>query len=40
MPGYPGTLNLKTRVPLRDDGMDPLISLEPSDHVLLAHHHQ
>lgn len=34
LPGYPETLNLKTRVHLRDDGMRPLIELEPTDHPL------
>ncbi len=31
---YPETLNLKTRVRLRDEGTRPFIELEPTDHVL------
>lgn len=31
---YPDTLNLKTRVHLRDDGIRPFIELEPTDHPL------
>jgi hypothetical protein len=31
---YPETLNLKTRVHLRDDGIRPYIELEPTDHPL------
>lgn len=31
---YQGTLGLKTNVHLRDDGMRPLIELEPTDHPL------
>ena len=31
---YPDTMNLKTRVHLRDGGIRPLIELEPSDHSL------
>lgn len=34
LPAYPDTLNLKTRVHLRDDGMRPAIELEPSGHPL------
>lgn len=31
---YPDTLNLKTRLHLRDDGIRPYIELEPTDHPL------
>lgn len=31
---YPDTLNLKTHVHLRDDGIRPFIELEPTDHPL------
>ncbi|MCA8024011.1 DUF2199 domain-containing protein [Burkholderia cepacia] len=31
---YPDTMNLKTRVHLRDDGIRPYIELEPTDHSL------
>jgi hypothetical protein len=31
---YSDTLNLKTRVHLRDDGLRPFIELEPTDHPL------
>ena len=31
---YPSTVNLKTMVHLRDDGMRPWIELEPTDHPL------
>jgi hypothetical protein len=31
---YPDTMNLKTRVHLRDDGVRPYIELEPTDHPL------
>ena len=31
---YPDTANLKTRVHLRNDGIRPLIELEPTDHPL------
>lgn len=31
---YPDTVNLKTRVHLRDDGIRPYIELEPTDHPL------
>jgi hypothetical protein len=31
---YPSTLNLKTRVHLRDNGVPPYIELEPTDHPL------
>ena len=31
---YPSTVNLKTRVHLRDDGVRPSIELEPTDHPL------
>lgn len=31
---YPDTVNLKTRVHLRDHGVRPLIELEPTDHPL------
>ncbi|WP_242631125.1 DUF2199 domain-containing protein [Variovorax paradoxus] len=31
---YPDTVNLKTRVRLRDGGIRPLIELEPTDHPL------
>jgi len=31
---YPDTINLKTRVHLRDDGIRPYIELEPTDHAL------
>lgn len=33
-PLYPSTLSLKTSVRLRDDGLRPLIELEPTDHPL------
>lgn len=31
---YPDTINLKTRVHLRDDGIRPYIELQPTDHPL------
>ena len=31
---YPSTLNLKTRVHLRDHGLRPRVELEPTDHLL------
>jgi hypothetical protein len=31
---YPDTLNLKTQVHLRDNGLRPIIELEPTDHPL------
>ena len=31
---YPETMNLKTRVHLRDDGIRPYVELEPTDHPL------
>ena len=31
---YPDTMNLKTMVHLRDDGIRPFIEIEPSDHPL------
>jgi hypothetical protein len=31
---YPDTVNLKTRVHLRDDGIRPFIELEPTEHPL------
>lgn len=31
---YPDTINLKTRVHFRDDGIRPYIELEPTDHPL------
>lgn len=34
LPGYPDTLNLKTRVHTRDLGIVPYIELEPTDHPL------
>lgn len=34
LPGYPDTVNLKTRVHLRDDGVRPVIELEPTGHPL------
>lgn len=34
LPFYPETLNLKASIQLRDDGIRPLISLEPTDHPL------
>jgi len=34
LPLYPSTENLKTRIHLRDDGLRPLIELEPTDHPL------
>lgn len=33
-PLYPSTVNLKTQVRLRDDGVRPWIELEPTDHPL------
>lgn len=32
--GYPDTINLKTMVHLRDNGLRPFIELEPTDHPL------
>jgi hypothetical protein len=37
LPGYPNTLNLKTRVHLQPGGMRPMIELEASDHPLSKH---
>lgn len=37
IPGYPDTLNLKTRVHLQPRGVRPLIELEPTDHPLSIH---
>lgn len=34
LPFYPETVNLKTRVHLRDDGIRPSVELEPTDHPL------
>jgi len=34
LPLYPSTVNLKTKVHLRDDGVRPSIELEPTDHPL------
>jgi hypothetical protein len=34
LPTYPDTMNLKTHVNLRDDGIRPLIELEPTNHPL------
>ena len=34
IPGYPETLNLKTRVCTRPVGLRPFIELEPTDHLL------
>ena len=34
VPDYPDTLNLKTMVYLRNDGVRPSIELEPTDHPL------
>jgi hypothetical protein len=34
LPGYPDTLNLKTRVHLRPVGIRPFIELEPTEHPL------
>lgn len=31
---YPDTFNMKTNLHLRDDGQDPLVELEPTDHPL------
>ena len=31
---YPDTMNLKTQVHLRDNGIRPFIELEPTDHPL------
>ena len=31
---YPDTVNLKTQIHLRDDGIRPYIELEPTDHPL------
>ena len=31
---YPDTMNIKTRVHLRDNGIRPFIELEPTDHLL------
>ena len=39
LPGYPSTLNMKTMVHLRDDGIRPYIELEPSDHPLAREQH-
>ncbi|MEJ5125528.1 DUF2199 domain-containing protein [Comamonas sp. MYb21] len=37
---YPDTLNLKTRVHLRDDGIRPFIELEPTEHPLAIEQRQ
>jgi hypothetical protein len=37
---YPETMNLKTRVHLRDDGIRPFIELEPTDHPLALEQRQ
>jgi len=37
---YPGTLNLKTMVHLRDDGIRPYVELEPTDHALAIEQRQ
>ena len=34
LPGYPETLNLKTLLHVRDDGLRPCLELEPTDHPL------
>jgi len=34
LPPYPQTVNLKTSVHLRNDGLRPFIELEPTDHPL------
>lgn len=34
IPGYPETLNLKTMVHIQDNGIRPLIVLEPTEHLL------
>jgi len=34
LPFYGDTLNLKTMVHLRDDGLRPLVIVEPTDHPL------
>ena len=31
---YPETMNLKTRIHLRDNGIRPYVELEPTDHLL------
>ncbi|MGQ0649804.1 MAG: DUF2199 domain-containing protein [Gemmatimonadaceae bacterium] len=36
IPVYPETLNLKTMVHLRDDGLRPYVELEPTEHPLAA----
>lgn len=37
---YPETLNLKTKVHIRDDGVRPYIELEPTDHPLALEQQQ
>ncbi len=37
---YPDTVNLKTKVHLRDDGIRPYVELEPTDHPLAVEQHQ
>ena len=37
---YPETMNLKTRVHLRDQGIRPFIELEPTDHPLAVEQRQ
>jgi len=37
LPGYPETLNLKTRVHFRGGNLRPRIELEPTDHPLAVH---
>lgn len=40
LPGYPDSENLKTSVHLRDNGLRPLIELEPTDHPLAVEQQQ
>ena len=40
LPGYPDTINRKTRVTTRDAGLRPLIELEPTDHPLAVERRQ
>lgn len=37
---YPNTINLKTRLHLRNDGIRPYIELEPTDHPLAIEQHE
>ena len=39
LPGFPDTLNLKCMVHPRDDGLRPIIELEPTNHPLAIQQH-